>query len=353
MKLHSPAANSRSKGLDCARALAISLVLISHFIHRWAFLGEMGVELFFSLSGFLIGGILFRALGNNEDWGWEQAMNFWKRRWWRTLPNYLLFFLVWLLFHAWHGGLPGWDRIWLYLIFCQNLLFENSFFYGVSWSLCVEEWFYLVFPLLLLGLRRVSGRKRLAPWGALGIVASASVVLREVQFRSFDPMVVREMTLPRLDGICYGVALALVLATWKLSLTWVRSLALTGLLMILAVVLWRWQNASLPWFRFKYVAEPLAFALMLPWLTTVNVGAFLPAWLMSVCQKLSLWSYSIYLVHIPVLLTVYAAFGKSRDNTWINGTSKLIGLAITILIARWIFERFEVRFTAKRPAEIR
>ena len=91
----------RNDWLDLCRALAILLVLLSHgrYLVRsalpWAdylrFGGFMGVELFFALSGFLIGGILIRlSRGSGTHW----LRGFDARRWFRTLPNYYLFLLV-------------------------------------------------------------------------------------------------------------------------------------------------------------------------------------------------------------------------------------------------------------------
>ncbi|RYE13802.1 MAG: hypothetical protein EOP34_08005 [Rickettsiales bacterium] len=82
----------RSFGLDLARAIAIGLVLMSHFGHNALdALGFWGVELFFALSGFLIGQILWRNFSQTDNWSGKQILNFWQRRWWRTLPNYYLF----------------------------------------------------------------------------------------------------------------------------------------------------------------------------------------------------------------------------------------------------------------------
>jgi peptidoglycan/LPS O-acetylase OafA/YrhL len=89
-------------GLDLVRALAIILVLLSHsrnllisFYPGLDFLkagGFFGVELFFVLSGFLIGGILIKDIQAGFDFG--ILKNFWKRRWLRTLPNYYLFLII-------------------------------------------------------------------------------------------------------------------------------------------------------------------------------------------------------------------------------------------------------------------
>ena len=139
----------RHIGLDLARSIAIILVLFSHsrFLtdspESYLFLtvgAKFGVELFFVLSGFLIGTVLLRQyeVGLNT----KLLCRFWLRRWFRTLPAYfaLLFFIWW--FFA--------EVDFFYFLFLQDLILGNWDIVPVSWSLVIEEWFYLLFPLLLI-----------------------------------------------------------------------------------------------------------------------------------------------------------------------------------------------------------
>ena len=84
----------RNYGLDLIRSLAICLVLFAHFTTKAPACGVLGVELFFVLSGFLIGGILYQTLRNQDPIHFRDIWLFWKRRWMRTLPNYYLFLAV-------------------------------------------------------------------------------------------------------------------------------------------------------------------------------------------------------------------------------------------------------------------
>ena len=94
--------HNRIYGLDILRAFAILFVLYSHAFFLimdhvnervYNLLSLDGVTLFFVLSGFLIGGILIRTI-ENKGFGFKELLNFWTRRWFRTLPNYFLMLMV-------------------------------------------------------------------------------------------------------------------------------------------------------------------------------------------------------------------------------------------------------------------
>ena len=108
-----------------------------------------GVDLFFCLSGFLVGGIFIKQFNRKEKFEQKDFYNFWIRRWFRTLPNYYFILLVNIIVYwIWSGGQLQ-SNIWKYFLFLQNLTYLDSYrFFGESWSLTIEEWFYLSFPLV-------------------------------------------------------------------------------------------------------------------------------------------------------------------------------------------------------------
>ncbi|MBA59182.1 MAG: hypothetical protein CMQ40_08410 [Gammaproteobacteria bacterium] len=141
---------TRHIGLDIARSIAIVLVLFSHARYlvgepgTYFFLtigAKFGVELFFVLSGFLIGTILLKSFDSGINS--SSLFRFWVRRWLRTLPAYFSVLLfVWVIF----------DEVnFFYFFFLQDLVLGNWNLMPVSWSLVIEEWFYLMFPLLVIG----------------------------------------------------------------------------------------------------------------------------------------------------------------------------------------------------------
>src|SRR6476620_3355117 len=158
-------------GLDCLRALAISSVLFAHGfgllypqMPAWFGLlghgGFYGVELFFVLSGFLIGRILIRYdcdLGNPATVG-----VFYIRRWFRTLPLFWLFVVLNVLLEFQVKDHPvSLGEVLEHGFFLRTFATYHPVFFPESWSLAIEEWFYLLFPAAIwLGLRF---QKRFAP----------------------------------------------------------------------------------------------------------------------------------------------------------------------------------------------
>lgn len=116
-------------GLDVMRAMAIVMVVVAHavfvfkgysnsFFDILHIFGFLGVEIFFVLSGFLIGGILFK-LFRTKDVSFMDLKHFWIRRWFRTLPLYFLFLIINILIALLTGfELP--NSLWKYLFFLQN-----------------------------------------------------------------------------------------------------------------------------------------------------------------------------------------------------------------------------------------
>src|SRR5574343_278755 len=108
--------------------------------------GFWGVELFFVLSGFLIGSILYQSYVS-DSFTLKTVFHFLKRRWFRTLPNYYLV-LIANIFIAYFIGYQV-DNIGLYFVFLQNFIHKSPVFFPESWSLSVEEFAYLLLPFAL------------------------------------------------------------------------------------------------------------------------------------------------------------------------------------------------------------
>jgi len=204
--------------LDLVRTIAIGLVIASHYgilLPAWrgipphysvAVLGMLGVDLFFTLSGFLIGRLLIDIVRIAPSLA--NLRIFLIRRWMRTVPLYV----VWLCISV--AFFPPADhrlRYFLeYISFTQNLAWPMppSNWFGVSWSLTIEEWFYLLFGTCAIGyaIRRRTPQSMLLPLSLFCIVPA---VLRWMvpDTANWGDNIVGVVVM-RLDSIGYGVALA-------------------------------------------------------------------------------------------------------------------------------------------------
>ncbi|MES2775209.1 MAG: acyltransferase [Bacteroidota bacterium] len=349
--------HSRNFGLDLVRAIAICLVLLCHFAQQFELFGFWGVEIFFGLSGFLIGQILWRNFSQTAQWTPAHIVNFWSRRWWRTIPNYFLFFIISIVTRIAMGEqLPTLSRLTNFLWFGQDLLHRNDDFYGVSWSLCVEEWFYLLFPVGLLLVSMLRLKHHATFLMTLFLFLAGSVVSRTVLSANGEVHALTCITLARLDAIGYGVAAAFVTHIYKPNGVIKLAAFFTGLVLIAAPFIYGFI-AKIPLHQtwgtsLTLTIVPIGASLLLPHTTQITLPTAKLGFIKAIVEKLSLWSYSIYLSHVPILFSVYALTGTLRVNTMGNLLSKIAGLGITILVSALIYKYFELPFTKKRPAEL-
>lgn len=150
-----PLAPARQPALDGVRGLAILLVLVHHWTTppAWLAFGWTGVDLFFVLSGFLLGGRLLDTPPGTPGY----FLGFYGRRAFRILPLYAITVVCFAAMRGLPAALAGdGDRLWPYLVFAQNLVPSGpkGAWMGITWSLAVEEHFYLLLPLLLFLPRR-------------------------------------------------------------------------------------------------------------------------------------------------------------------------------------------------------
>ena len=303
----------RHIGLDLARSIAIILVLFSHsrFLtdspESYLFLtvgAKFGVELFFVLSGFLIGTVLLRQfeVGLNT----KLLFRFWLRRWFRTLPAYFgLLVFIWIFFS---------EVNYLYFFFLQDLVGGNWDLVPVSWSLVIEEWFYLVFPLLII-LCSFFNKKNAFLFSAFALLIVSQVHPANEYFScSYDsrPLVcfeneIRKSTF-RFGSLGFGAILAYVSfkydlkeAFQKYSYFFISLLALTFVL--LAVFCYQVVSGETD----RFFSTPLTFALFYPLmgsaavLFVISLYSFefkFPKLLTNVVSYVSITSYSNYLWHM-------------------------------------------------------
>ncbi len=299
-------------GLDLLRALAIVLVVLVH-CSPWQ-LGRIdgigwlfridGVDLFFVLSGYLVGGLLLKA-ADRPDMAWRfRLLDFWQRRWLRTLPDYYVFLIINILLVA-AGLAPGMlsHATPAYAVFMQDVIKPLDLFFWESWSLSVEEWFYLLFPIIMIAVVkafRMPVRKAFL-FTALVFIAVPPMVrasyLGQLPVHMASSLHVRRMVPTRLDAIGYGA-----LAVWShrtFPLRWNGSrwpLFLLGAVSLPALSLYK-PGSGTTYMVVWFGAVSAAIAMLLPLLSSWHCTS---RWSWPV-TTLSRISYSIYLVHMPVL----------------------------------------------------
>ncbi len=360
---------TRILGLDVLRAAAILSVCGAHalavFYPHSSKIGVLGhggfygVELFFVLSGFLIGGILLR-LGDNLRTPATVGV-FYVRRWFRTLPLFWLFIglNVWLEWFL-HDRHLGAAEILKHAFFVSTFAENKIGFIPESFSLAIEEWFYLLLPAVLwLGLQSRARFRTvlLAAVAAFYLFSTLGRVLSAGQAGASWANVQRVLVIYRFDALMTGVFAAWVAQTFPAA--WRRSAtfsAIAGFVLTLAMYasLWRPGDGFVveagdsffaQTFRFNLVS--LGFALLLPaasrW--TLRQETF---WSRPV-RRIALWSYAMYLVHQPLIHLVQRyGFQNAPKSLLAAIASFATQLALTIAISALIFRFYEFPFTQLR-----
>jgi peptidoglycan/LPS O-acetylase OafA/YrhL len=211
----------RQPGLDLLRALAIIVVVIYHAAlfgfklpGRVDRFGWIGVDLFFVLSGYLIGGQLLAPLARDRP---IKLGRFFARRVFRIMPAYFVILAVYFLLPSWREYPDMAQPLWKFLLSVQNIALHGGTAFSHAWSLAVEDQFYLALPFLLLFLCRRPGAAVIVPCllviGGLALRAFLAAqnpsVDGGVSFRGFQAWIYYP-TWTRLDPLVYGVVLAAI-----------------------------------------------------------------------------------------------------------------------------------------------
>jgi peptidoglycan/LPS O-acetylase OafA/YrhL len=333
-------------GLDLVRGICAITVMIAH-TEYWLDsaldldrtylmrpVGFMAVEFFFVLSGMLLGPIMLQAL---ERLPRINLRIFVLRRAFRTLPLYFLALAAYAMLDTGAGR----EQIAAYAIFSQNLVTSMPAFFSVSWSLSVEEWYYLAAPFMLAAslalLPNATNLERFR-WCMLLLVLSA-FVLRLFYVSDFSDwdQDIRKVVVLRVDAIALGALLGSCPIEVNARRAWIAA----GTLSVIALGLglsWAALNAH-------RAVMPVGIALSLLFTAIPVCIFFVIRWselqFKTRFRKAERFfadiSYPLYLFHIPVLVVFAGRYGEGS----------LIGLAayyaISVLLA------YAVHLTVERP----
>ncbi|MRW88742.1 acyltransferase family protein [Duganella sp. FT80W] len=343
----------RNPGLDTLRALAIVLVFANHYMifvsgaptFGWVSeIGWAGVDLFFALSGYLIGNQILAGIRKQQAGTARFSLaRFYARRLLRTLPNFYFVLALYALWPAMRGSseLPP---LWKFLTFTQNINLMPGTAFSHAWSLCVEEQFYFLLPasaLLIATLRK----SLLWAWvAAVGAVLGGMLLRSQLWPGEYGNghyyTVIYYASWCRFDELIFGVALALLrnyhAAAWTRITSYGNWTLVAGV--VLLTLTWRAlldDHYGYTMTVYGYPLLGLSYSLLL--IAALSPGSLLQRWRVPGAASIALWSYAIYLTHkqLCVLLRAPLAEQGWEAESW----QALLIMSAASALAGWLLYR--------------
>lgn len=312
-----PATKHTLFGLDHLRALAITLVFLFHygrlFPHpEWtntiSKFGWTGVDLFFVLSGYLIASQLFAKIANGKK---ISLKDFFVKRFFRIIPAYIAVVTIYFCF-PFVREREGLAPLWKYITFTQNLRLDlrTQGTFSHAWSLCIEEQFYLLFPLILTTM--IYFRIFRKAYWLIILLFIFGFIIRYYSYQTFvAPFLDNDdfylfwvkwiyyPTYCRLDGLLAGVSIA-VLFTFKPLIKeritkYGNVLFLLSILLLTAAYFLCIHEESFQASIFGFPLVSIGYGVMV--ISAISPSSFLYKFKPRITLTIATLSYSIYLVH--------------------------------------------------------
>ena len=352
----------RNFGLDVFRAVAICFVVSNHgafligntFLSGFPYINKVdGVDLFFVLSGFLIGGILLKQITNLPQFNFSALLKFWKRRWLRTLPNYYLVLglnVLVVYFNIINEDFQQFN--WKFFFFLQNFTSPFSGFFWESWSLSVEEWFYLISPLAIFLLLKKAKAKH--AYLAVTIAMIVGPLLHRVG--SFNPgiddfmydIAYRKMVFTRLDSIAYGLLAAWLFYYYPLFWNKIKAFGLgLGAVLFYFIITFSANSFSFYMQVWYLSLSPIAAMCLLPYVTTLKSPH---RFITQGVTHVSKISYSMYLLNFALVAEVIRDHFMPTSSTSAVITYFIYWL-IVLVAATLLYTYFEKPIMDRREKE--
>jgi peptidoglycan/LPS O-acetylase OafA/YrhL len=354
----------RNIRLDVLRCFAV-VIVIAHHADLYGFatkVGWVGVDLFFVLSGFLISGLLYSEYKAHQT---IRFRRFFIRRGLKIYPAFYVMLAVTLAAQVllFKGKVP----LKPYL---TEIFFIQNYRFGIwahTWSLAVEEHFYIILPVLLLILAQIASRKadpfRAIPW-IFVFVAAACLAIRILTISMIPPAVFRTSwvmnpTQCRIDGLFFGVFLGYLYHFRREKLDALfgnrRNQILFALLtaaLLLTCVIYTRDDRFLLTFGLTFLYLGFGLLLMLALYVRGIFSGFAAsrvAWLGKVCAYVGMYSYSIYLWHMMFIQAIYIPLHKPTVHVpFVIPRSVLLAVYLIGSIALGIFFAKLVEFPVLR-----
>ncbi len=327
-------------GLDVLRAFAILFVFIYHYIiffehplwlEKIGKFGWTGVDLFFVLSGYLIASQLFESIGKTNK---INLKVFYIKRIFRIFPAYFFILALYFLF-PFVREKESLAPLWKYLTFTLNLHL-NAHLTGTfshAWSLCVEEQFYLLFPLILYLLFSLNIFKK--SWALICFLFIAGFLIRHFwwvrinelfrgsgSFKLYWIMRLYFPTYCRLDGLLAGISIAAFIKYKPNFILFLNKngyffLGL-GLNILLAAYMLCIDETSYIASVFGFPLVSIGYGFIV--LSALSVQTFLHKSNYFITSKIATYSFSIYLSHKIIINSTQRLFANSHietDSIWV------------------------------------
>ena len=323
--------SNRNSSVDIWRGVAIISVVLFHFNETLPY-GFLGVDLFFVISGLLVGGILTKPFLNGDK---IEIFNFFLRRGFKIWPSYYTFLIVGTIIamltyksHNQNQIIPFTDFT-RYLLFYQNytgLPFHWSFDH--VWSLCVEEHFYIMLPLIFISLRLIKANWKILLVSLIIIIVSGFVA-KILMLYFTNGKDTYSATHNRIDALAWGVLLNLIIIKFSSTIKKHKNIFLiTGLIGLIASVFFDIYLESI--FYHKVVLHsivPLFFFLMISGTYYHDFSK------LKSLRVIGYYSYNWYLWHpvFSVIITQNIGAGFNGLLTYLL-FSFIVGVFFTILI---------------------
>ena len=323
--------SNRNSSVDIWRGVAIISVVLFHFNETLPY-GFLGVDLFFVISGLLVGGILTKPFLNGDK---IEIFNFFLRRGFKIWPSYYTFLIVGTIIamltyksHNQNQIIPFTDFT-RYLLFYQNytgLPFHWSFDH--VWSLCVEEHFYIMLPLIFISLRLIKANWKILLVSLIIIIVSGFVA-KILMLYFTNGKDTYAATHNRIDALAWGVLLNLIIIKFSSTIKKHKNIFLiTGLIGLIASVFFDIYLESI--FYHKVVLHsivPLFFFLMISGTYYHDFSK------LKSLRVIGYYSYNWYLWHpvFSVIITQNIGAGFNGLLTYLL-FSFIVGVFFTVII---------------------